>query len=157
MSAVMKCYRLSRKLYLRKVPFLPRITQTVMRILFSCDIPFTSDIHPSVKFGHNGLGVVVHPNSKIGEGSLIMQGVTLGGNRSKRGIYEGQEFACPIIGKNVFIGPGVKLLGPVIVGDNAQIGAGAVVTKDVPRNAISVGIPAETVKIIADHEVIKAE
>lgn len=83
-----------------------------------------------------------------------MQQVTLGGNLGKIRTYNGKRFSYPIIGKNVFIGPGVKIIGAVIIGDNAQIGANAVVTKDVPDNGVAVGIPAKVIKILNNDEIL---
>ncbi|MGE7982536.1 serine O-acetyltransferase [Solibacillus sp. NPDC093137] len=147
-SAVVRYNMLAQKLHSKKIPFLPKVIQNINRIVFSCDIPYTTEIPHSVKFGHNALGVVIHPKTKIGENSLIMQHVTLGGNLNKKRIHNGQELTSPIIGENVFIGPGAKILGPVIIGNNAQIGANSVVLKDIPQNGVAAGIPAKIIKIL---------
>lgn len=118
------------------------------RIVFSCDIPYTCDIHPSVQFPHNALGVVVHPKSRIGENTIILQNVTIGGNMSKKAFYDGQEITYPIIGCNVLIGAGASILGPVIVGDNSQVGAGSVLLRDVPSHGVALGLPAKIVKVL---------
>jgi serine O-acetyltransferase len=156
-SAVGRYHSLSRGLYLKNIPLIPHLLQKISRIIFSCDIPYVADIHHTVRFGHNGLGVVIHPKTSIGKNSLIMHNVTLGGNVSKKRTHEGKEFSYPIIGENVFIGPGSTILGPIIVGDNAQIGAGAVVLKDVPKNAIVGGIPANIIKILDETQVFQID
>lgn len=153
-SGIVKQLRLAKSLHNKKIPFLPNVIQRLSRVMFSCDIPYLANIHESVRFGHNGLGVVIHPKSTIGKNTLIMQHVTLGGNLGKARVHEGKEFRSPMIGENVFIGPGVKILGAVIVGDNAQIGANAVVMKDIPRNGVAVGIPAKIIKILEDEDVM---
>lgn len=157
LNSVGKIYILSRILYLKKIPILPKILLMINRIIFSCDIPYKSDIHSSVMFGHNGLGVVVHPKTSVGENSLIMHHVTIGGNKGKKRTYDGTEFTCPIIGKNVFIGPGAMIIGPIIIGDNAKIGAGSLVLKDVPYNGVVFGTPAKLIKVLSDIEVTSAK
>lgn len=82
------------------------------------------------------MGVVVGATAIIGNDVVIYHGVTLGATKQMPGRRH------PKIGNNVLIGAGAKLLGPITIGDNVQIGANAVVTKDVPANSIAVGIPA---------------
>jgi serine O-acetyltransferase len=128
-NAVMKCYRMMNKLYHKNIPIIPNLIRLFIRIIFSCDLPYTVEIGKNVLLGHNGLGVVIHKNAKIGEGSSIYQNVTIGG-RNRPG--------APIIGKNVFIGPGACILGKIHIGDGASIGPNAVVIKDVPANSLIV-------------------
>lgn len=151
-----KVYNLSRKLFLKRIPLLPQILKYINRVIFSCDLPYTANIHPDAIFGHNGLGVIINYNAVIGEKTLIMQNVTIGGNMSKFRIEDEVKITSPHIGKNVIIGAGASILGPVIIGDNAQIGAGAVVVDDVPKNAIAVGLPAKIIKILTDEEAKEA-
>ena len=146
-NIVGKIVNLSRKLYIKRIPILPKLLWVVNRIIFACDIPYTADIHPTVTFSHNGLGVVINGKSSIGEKSVILQNVTIGGNMGEKRLYNGKEIAEPVIGNNVFIGVGASILGPVIIGNNAQIGAGAVVLNDVPPNGLAVGVPAKIVRI----------
>ena len=91
MNSVGKIHRVSRALYLMKIPILPKALMFFNRIIFSCDIPYSAEVHPSVMFGHNGLGTVIHSKATIGENSLIMQHVTIGGNKSKKNVYKGKE------------------------------------------------------------------
>ena len=77
-------YRLSRFLYLKKVPIIPRIIKFINRSVFACDIPFKADIDRTVHFSHNALGVVINDNTKIGSNTKILQNVTLGGNMGKK-------------------------------------------------------------------------
>jgi serine O-acetyltransferase len=143
-----KIFNISRRLYLNKVPAIPKILWAFNRIVFSCDIPCTADVHPTVLFIHNGLGVVIHKKSKIGKNTTILHHVTIGGNMGKKAIYEGKEITYPIIGEGVFVGVGACILGPVIIGNHAQIGAGSIVLSDVPDYALAVGSPAKVVKIL---------
>ena len=108
-----------------------------MRIVCTCDIPFQADIDDSVHFNHNGFGIVINPLCKVGEGTDIQHSVTLGELRGGD---------VPTIGRNVYIGARAVLLGKIIVGDNAKIGAGSVVLSDVPPNATAVGNPAKIIR-----------
>ncbi|RCW77365.1 serine O-acetyltransferase [Saliterribacillus persicus] len=132
---ITKQYTLARWLYLRKVPLIPKIIKIIMRILFSCDIPYTSNIHKTVQFPHHGIGVVIGHDTVIGENTKVLQNVTIGGRSGVR--------ANPVIGKNVIIGAGACILGDVKIGDNAKIGANAVVIKNVPTGCTAVGVPAK--------------
>lgn len=140
MHAVVRLYYLSRKLYLRRIPFLPQIIHKIIRIIFACDLKYTAQLGKNVGMFHNGLGVVIHKDAQIGDGCRIYQNVTIGGN-GKSGDLNG----VPNIGKNVFIGAGAVILGPVHIGDNAKIGANAVVISDVPENTTVVGNPARPI------------
>jgi len=88
--------------------------------------------------GHFG-GIVVNQSARIGRNCNLSQGVTIG--QANRGANAG----CPIIGDNVYIGPGAKLVGRVQIGDNAAIGANAVVVKDVPPGVSVGGVPAQVI------------
>ena len=109
------------------------------------------EIHPRAKIGKNlfidhGMGVVIGETSQIGDNVTIYHMVTLGGispsinSNDQRGSKR-----HPTLMDNVVVGSGAQVLGPVVVGKNAKIGANAVVTKDVPENAVMVGIPAKNV------------
>ena len=109
------------------------------------------EIHPKAKIGKNlfidhGMGVVIGETSEIGDNVTIYHMVTLGGispsidSNDQRNVKR-----HPTLKNNVVVGSGAQVLGPVIVGENAKIGANAVVTKDVPENAVMVGIPAKNV------------
>ena len=80
-------------------------------------------------------GIIVSGFAKFGDNCRIRNGVTIGLRRID------EQFA-PVIGNNVDIGAGAKLLGPITIGDNVIIGANAVVLCDVPANSIAVGVPA---------------
>ncbi|WP_085990891.1 serine O-acetyltransferase [Oceanobacillus senegalensis] len=131
-------HNIARLFYLKKIPFIPKVFNRLTRIIYSCEIPYTANIHPSVTFGHKGLGVVIGHDTVIEENTKVLQNVTIGG---KSGIR-----ANPVIGKNVLIGTGACILGGVTIGDNASIGANAVVLTDIPSNSVAVGIPARVIK-----------
>lgn len=79
------------------------------------------------------IGIVINPDARIGKNVTIFQQVTIGDSEV------GDKLGSPIIGNGVLLGAGCKIIGPVSVGDNAVIGANAVVTKDVPSNVTVVG------------------
>ena len=109
------------------------------------------EIHPKAKIGKNlfidhGMGVVVGETSEIGDNVTIYHMVTLGGiSPSINSNDQRHVKRHPTLMDNVVIGSGAQILGPVVVGKNAKVGANAVVTKDVPENAVMLGIPAKNV------------
>jgi serine O-acetyltransferase len=84
---------------------------------------------------HQG-AIVVHGHAEIGDGSRLRHGVTIG-NR-----YVGRPGDAPRLGARVDVGAGAQILGDVTIGDDARIGANAVVLSDVPPGATAVGVPA---------------
>jgi serine O-acetyltransferase len=92
------------------------------------------------------MGVVIGETSDIGENVTIYHMVTLGGIAPSINSNSQREVKRhPTLKDNVVVGSGAQILGPVIIGENARIGANAVVTKDVEANAIMVGIPAKNI------------
>ena len=101
-------------------------------------VPHLTEIGSGFFIGHF-VDIVVHAYSRIGRNCNITQGVTLGqGNRGRNKGY-------PVLGDNVYIGPGAKIVGAVKVGSNVAIGANCVVTKDVPDNAVVAGVPGKVI------------
>ena len=109
------------------------------------------EIHPKANIGKNlfidhGMGVVIGETSEIGDNVTIYHMVTLGGISPSVNSNEQRNIKRhPTLKDNLVVGSGAQILGPVTVGKNAKIGANAVVTKDVPENAVMVGIPAKNV------------
>ena len=109
------------------------------------------EIHPKAKIGKNlfidhGMGVVIGETSEIGDNVTIYQSVTLGGISPSINSEEQRDVKRhPTLKDNVVVGSGAQVLGSIVVGKNSKIGANAVVTKDVPENAVMVGIPAKNV------------
>ena len=109
------------------------------------------EIHPKAKIGNNlfidhGMGVVIGETSEIGNNVTIYHMVTLGGiSPSIESNDQRNVKRHPTLMDNVVVGSGAQILGPLVVGKNAKVGANAVVTKDVPENAVMVGIPAKNV------------
>ena len=105
----------------------------ITQVLHSCEIPLSVQIGKNIKFGHRGIGIVIHKDAVIGDNVQIMQNVTIG---AKGGF-------APVIQNGVLIGAGAVVLGKVMIGANAIIGANAVVTKDVLPDSIVIGVPAK--------------
>ena len=109
------------------------------------------EIHPKAIIGKNlfidhGMGVVIGETSEIKNNVTIYHMVTLGGiSPSINSDDQRNVKRHPTLENNVVVGSGAQVLGPVIVGKNAKIGANAVVTKDVPENAVMIGIPAKNI------------
>ena len=116
------------------------------------------EIHPKANIGKNlfidhGMGVVIGETSEIGDNVTIYHMATLGGISPSINSNEQRNIKRhPTLKDNVVIGSGAQILGPVTVGKNAKIGANAVVTKDVPENAVMVGIPAKNVAEISGSD-----
>ncbi|HKT34007.1 MAG TPA: serine O-acetyltransferase [Nitrospira sp.] len=105
---------------------------------FGCSIPHSTSIGRGLYIGHIR-DIVINELSVIGDNCNISQGVTIG--QSNRGRRKG----TPVIGRNVYIGPGAKIVGAVHVGDHVAIGANCVVTDDVPDYAVVVGVPGRVI------------
>jgi serine O-acetyltransferase len=109
------------------------------------------EIHPKAKIGKNlfidhGMGVVIGETSDIGDNVTIYHNVTLGGiSPSINSENQRETKRHPTLHDYVVVGSGAQVLGPIVVGKNAKIGANAVVTKNVPENGVMVGIPARNV------------
>lgn len=107
------------------------------------------EIHPGARIGErlfidHGMGVVVGETAEVGDDVVLFHGSTLGGKSMKRGKRH------PTLGDRVVVGAGAKILGPVWVGHDAQVGANAVVIADVPAGAVAVGVPARIRRRPAD-------
>ena len=138
-------HRIANFFSIAKFDLIARIISQFSRFLTGIEI------HPKAKIGKNlfidhGMGVVIGETSEIGDNVTIYHMVTLGGISPSIDSNEQREIKRhPTLMENVVVGSGAQVLGPVTVGKNAKIGANAVVTKDVPDNAVMVGIPAKNV------------
>jgi len=131
-------HRFIHGLHRAGLPLIPRWLSNVNRF-------FTGiEIHPNARIGRgvfidHGMGVVIGETAEVGDGCTIYQGVSLGGTSLSHGKRH------PTLGNNVTVGASAVLLGAITIGDNARIGGGSVVIRDVPANATAVGVPARVV------------
>ena len=138
-------HRVANFFSVAKFDLIARIISQLSRFLTGIEI------HPKAKIGKNlfidhGMGVVIGETSEIGDNVTIYHMVTLGGiSPSINSDDQRDTKRHPTLMDNVVVGSGAQILGPVVVGKNAKIGANAVVTKDVQENSVMVGIPAKNV------------
>lgn len=131
-------HRAAKELDRLGVPLAPKLLRKLVFYLHGCHLPVEVEIGEGTELGYGGLGVVIHPEARIGKHCLISQHVTIGGRSGLKG--------APRIGNYVRIGAGAKILGPIEIGDFAAVGANAVVLKDVPRGAVVAGVPAKELR-----------
>ena len=133
-------HRINHRLWQWGMPHLSRWLSHVARFLTGIEIHPGATIGQRVFIDH-GMGVVIGETAEVGDDCTIYQGVTLGGTslaHTKR---------HPTLGRNVTVGASAVILGAIVVGDNARVGSGSVVVRDVPPNATVVGIPAHVVAL----------
>lgn len=121
------------------VPYLVFYRITVEWVL-GVEIPPLTRVGPGLAV-HHGQGIVINNRSILGSHCVIRQGVTLG-NRSSE-----DRFGCPVLHDRVTVAANAIILGRIEVGEDAVIGAGAVVLKDVPARAVVVGNPARVIRV----------
>ena len=110
-----------------------------VRNTYGIELPYTVQLGRRVIFEHQS-GIVIHGNCVIGDDCIVRQGVTMG-NR-----HLNQPFDAPKLGCRVNVGAGAMIFGGITIGDDANVGANAVVLNDVPANCTAIGIPAKVIK-----------
>lgn len=138
-------HRVAHWLFEARMFFLARFINHVSRFLTAIDI------HPGAKIGRHlfidhGF-TVIGETSEIGDNVTIYQCVTLGGTNPTNGIGGKRH---PTLSDNVIVGSGAQILGPIVVGQRARIGANAVVTEDVAEGATMVGMKARSTLVPAE-------
>lgn len=141
-------HRIAHALYKRGLRFIPRFISGFSRLIT------TVDIHPAAQIGErvfidHGAGVVIGETAIIGDDVVIYQQVTLGGVSTSHGKRH------PTVGNRAVIGAGAKVLGNIMLGDDAKIGANSVVVKNVPCCATAVGVPARILKCPTNNEELR--
>ena len=132
-------HRIAHRLYKWEVPLLPRLISQFSRFLTGIEI------HPGATIGRrffidHGSGVVIGETTEIGDDVLLYQGVTLGGTGHEKGKRH------PTLGDHVVVGTGAKVLGNILIGKHAKIGAGSVVVRPAPDYSTVVGVPGHIVR-----------
>lgn len=135
-------YRISRRFHLKGFRHIAKLIDKINFMMWGCSIPANAIIGMGTMVAYGGMGVVIHTHSKIGSGCLIGQGVTLG---AKEAYVSRTIHAAPVIGDNVYIATGAKVLGGITVGSHTIIGANAVLLQSVPSHSVVAGIPARIV------------
>jgi len=132
-------YRLAHWLWGHRLRMAGRFISQVTRLLTGIEI------HPGARIGQglfidHGMGTVIGETTEIGDSVTLYQGVTLGGTGKEMGKRH------PTLGNNVLVGVGASVLGSIVVGDSAVIGAGSVVLRPVAPDTTVVGVPARVVR-----------
>ncbi|NCC27546.1 MAG: serine O-acetyltransferase [Gammaproteobacteria bacterium] len=136
-------HRLTHRLWKRNLKWLARVLSNLARL-------FTGiEIHPGAVIGRrffidHGMGVVIGETAVIGDDCTLYHGVTLGGTTWQKGKRH------PTLGRDVVVGAGAKVLGPLLIGDGVRIGSNAVVVKSVPAGATVVGVPGRIIEPTKD-------
>ncbi|WP_438014010.1 serine acetyltransferase [Sorangium sp. So ce315] len=134
-TAAMVLYRLTQAARVHRLPVLEMVLNKATNLAGGCVIGRGADFGPGFVLIHSN-GVVINGNVRGGSNVLIEHQVTIGADRRQ----------TPVLGSDLFIGAGAKIVGGVTVGDGARIGANAVVVHDVAPNTTVVGIPAKPVQ-----------
>ncbi len=134
-------YYLNHWLWNLRLKSLARFLANIARFLTGIEI------HPAAVIGRrlfidHGTGVVIGETTEIGDDCTIYHGVTLGGTSLKKG-----EKRHPTLKNGVIVGAGAKILGPILIGDGARVGANSVVVKDVADGVTVIGVPGH----VLDH------
>jgi serine O-acetyltransferase len=131
-------HRVAHRLWRWRLKLIARLLSQLTRWLTGIEI------HPGATIGDrffidHGMGVVIGETAEIGDDCTLYHGVTLGGTSREK------QKRHPTLGKGVVVGAGAKILGSIMIGDNARVGCNSVVVKDVPAGATVVGIPGRIV------------
>ena len=135
-----KIYHVSHYFGIKRLKPIAKVFDVLNYLVHNSYIPSGCTIGKDSIFAYGGISVVIHPGAKIGNHCMICQGVTIGGK-------SGGDFV-PVIEDNVFVGPGVVILGNVKIGHDSIIGANAVVLEDVLPYSVVGGIPARLLSTI---------
>ena len=142
MPNAMMLYRISRWLYMKRIPVLPKLIQLLIFLLYNSKVPANANIGEGSFFVCKGIGVVIIDNAVLGRECRIGISVKVVG--------KGPFKKVPKIGDNVFLGPGCVIVGPVIIENDVVVAPNAVVTKSVPKGSIVGGIPAKILGSVYD-------
>lgn len=138
--------RITHTLYQRGFGLLARLVSIINFILFGIEIAMRCEIGEGLYFPHT-VGTVIGAH-RIGKNAVIYHGVTLGAKEIDIGYHDHRR---PIVGDNVIIGSGAKILGGITIGNHVIVGANAVVVDSVPDNVVVGGIPARILRHIGEN------
>ena len=137
--------RITHTLYQRGLKAPARLISIINFMLFGIEIAMRCEIGAGLYFPHT-VGTVIGAR-QIGKNAVIYHGVTLGAKEVDIGYHDDQR---PVIGDNVIIGAGAKILGGITIGNHVIIGANAVVVDSIPDNVVAGGIPARILRHIGE-------
>ena len=137
MFNALEIHRIAQRLHRSGFTWAPRALGKLIQILYGSYIGVEAQIGEGTELAYGGLGIVIHPASRLGRNVLVGPHVTVGGRSLSRG--------APVIDDDVKIGAGACLLGDIHIGRGALIGANAVVTRDVLPHAVVAGVPAREI------------
>jgi serine acetyltransferase len=136
-------FRLAQMAGNSDLPALVRLTATtgirvVLELVFRVELPWRLQVGPRLRVFH-GTGLVVHEQARIGSDCVLRHATSIGMARTD------DETGAPTLGDGVDVGTQVVIIGPITVGDDAVIGAGSVVTRNVERKTVVAGNPARPI------------
>lgn len=128
-------HRLGNTIKFKPLLFLFRIYYQHLQNKYTIDLPLSVKLGYGIYIGHT-YAIAINKRCIIGNNVNISQCVTIGIKQT------GKKRGVPLLGNNIYVGPGSAIIGGIVIGDNVVIGANSVVTKDIPNNAVVAGIPA---------------
>lgn len=134
--SAMLLYRIAHWSYRKRIPILPTLIYTLNYFVYRCSIPPSVQIGAGSKLSYGGFGIFINKNCKLGARCFVGTDVVITGTFGS---------GVPVIGSNVWIATGSRILGDVEVGNNVIIGANSVLLRSVPDNCIVAGNPARVV------------
>jgi len=134
---MMVVYRLMRLCVALGIPLLPQLISRLMRHLYGSDIHWRAEFEPGVTLVH-GMGLCISGSARVGAGAILFQHVTLGESIHP----ETRQVGAPQLGRDVHVGPGATLVGPIVVGEGSKITAGCLVASSVPPGSLVQAAPA---------------
>jgi serine O-acetyltransferase len=138
-------YRLGHFCFRYHIPLVPFLMKFLIRLVYNSAVDCQTEIGKGTFLAYGGIGVVIHKRVVIGKNVTIGQQVTIGGKSGKYGV--------PVIGDNVYLGAGAKILGDIRLGNGVIVGANSVVLHDVPDHCVVAGVPAKVIKRGGDETI----
>lgn len=149
-------YRCGRWCYTHHLKPLAVLFRMFTYLFHNSYVPYTAEIGKGTLLGYKGIGVIIHSNSKIGENCIIGSNVTLGGgngpSKNKIAMFNEIRRNVPVVGDRVYLATGAKIIGDVVIGNDAIIGANAVVRCDIPPGTVWGGVPAKFLRTLRPEE-----
>jgi serine O-acetyltransferase len=135
-------YRIGNFFYRKNMKLVSKFFDALIFLVYNSYIPSSCKIGKGTTFAYKGISVVIHSRSIIGDNCIIGQGITIGGKDG--------SLNPPIIGNNVYVAAGSRIIGDIEIGDNCIIGANSVVNKSFNSNSVIAGVPAKIIRNIIE-------